>query len=381
MRVLFNNISKQKYYILSSITILFQMLFLAVAKEFETEFLKYVEIIVISQTIITFFGSIQFYIKKKKFINIQIDLRVWVISIIIVILISYYFFYKELILFFVFITSIVSLFVVQINSAMFARFNLKDKNTNYLLYISIIKFSLIYICLFLELNFYYSIILFNIILIISYFLYSVKLYFTTSGFSFLSVINNSFSALNINLDKLYASSFLKNIAAEYFIAFRASSVFQILTEIIYRDERFKITSGKKKIDFKILRKKFIFTSLIILITYSILNIPLHLYLLKIENIFFISSFYKILYNLKSEILLISFAFLLNAYSGVKYDYIYKFENISSLLIINFLNLIIFILLLFLSKDSLSLALIFFIVQVSNYVFISLNYYHVSKNIK
>ena len=66
MRVLFNNISKQKYYILSSITILFQMLFLAVAKEFETEFLKYVEIIVISQTIITFFGSIQFYIKKKN---------------------------------------------------------------------------------------------------------------------------------------------------------------------------------------------------------------------------------------------------------------------------------------------------------------------------
>lgn len=55
-----------EFYFLSCIGIILQFLFLSILKEYDEEFLKYIEITVLSQTIISIFGSIQFYIYKKN---------------------------------------------------------------------------------------------------------------------------------------------------------------------------------------------------------------------------------------------------------------------------------------------------------------------------
>ena len=52
------------FYFLSVITLLFQFLFLSIIKEYENEFIYYIQIISLNQIIISFLGSIQFIIRK-----------------------------------------------------------------------------------------------------------------------------------------------------------------------------------------------------------------------------------------------------------------------------------------------------------------------------
>ena len=61
--LLYNNF---KFYLLSFITLIFQFLFLAIIKEFESDFRNYIEIMAINTLLISFIGSIQFYFEKKK---------------------------------------------------------------------------------------------------------------------------------------------------------------------------------------------------------------------------------------------------------------------------------------------------------------------------
>ena len=63
-----------EFYILSFLSIILQFIFLSILKEFNEEFLKYIEITILSQIIISIIGSIQFYIESynnQKIINIQ----------------------------------------------------------------------------------------------------------------------------------------------------------------------------------------------------------------------------------------------------------------------------------------------------------------------
>ena len=80
-----------EFYILSFISIVLQFIFLSILKEFNEEFLKYIEITVLSQIIISILGSIQFYIesyKNQKIINIQKNF--FYLFSIIIILISFF---------------------------------------------------------------------------------------------------------------------------------------------------------------------------------------------------------------------------------------------------------------------------------------------------
>ena len=54
------------FYFLSVITLLFQFLFLSIIKEYENEFIYYIQIISLNQIIICFLGSIQFYLYEKS---------------------------------------------------------------------------------------------------------------------------------------------------------------------------------------------------------------------------------------------------------------------------------------------------------------------------
>ena len=127
-----------EFYFLSCIGIILQFLFLSILKEYDEEFLKYIEITVLSQTIISIFGSIQFYIYKKnniKTFNInKIFLYIFILTIV---LISIFYLFENFLYFIFFITTLGSLGSLLLNTAIFSRFNLQRFSTYYLFFYSI----------------------------------------------------------------------------------------------------------------------------------------------------------------------------------------------------------------------------------------------------
>ena len=90
-----------EFYILSFISIILQFIFLSILKEFNEEFLKYIEITILSQIIISIIGSIQFYIESynnQKIIKIQ--KKFYYLFSIIVILISFFYIFQNFIFFY-----------------------------------------------------------------------------------------------------------------------------------------------------------------------------------------------------------------------------------------------------------------------------------------
>ena len=145
-----------EFYILSFISIVLQFIFLSILKEFNEEFLKYIEITVLSQIIISILGSIQFYIesyKNQKIINIQKNF--FYLFSIIIILISFFYIVQNFIFFLFFITALGSMATMLLNTAYFARFNLQRLNTYYVFILILLKTVALYIVYIYDLSQYY----------------------------------------------------------------------------------------------------------------------------------------------------------------------------------------------------------------------------------
>lgn len=364
-----------KFYFLSFLTLIFQFLFLATIKEFGDEFNIYIQIMAINAILISFIGSIQFYFKKEKeFIYLNFLKKSLVILFIVIIGISIHYILFDLRWFIFFITSIISLIFFSINVAYNTRFNFFEKNTKLLFYFSILKFICIYFAFKYNLDILFFLVLSNLFVSMLSLRTIGKITFILNkenGFSIKSIINNTLGTGNTTIDKLYCSNYATYISVNYFIIFKVASVFQYFTEVLFRKERFIITEGKFKIDNKIIALKF-FTVFffIILLNFLIEKYGFILNYINNKNLNFIYSFFEIIINYNDEFSLIAFAFLLNSISGLTYDKIYRNFGNNFLLIVNFLNVFLFIILLFLFGNSIiNMSIIFLIIHILNYFFI------------
>ena len=248
------------FYFLSVITLLFQFLFLSIIKEYENEFIYYIQIISLNQIIISFLGSIQFYLYEK---STKVDFNIYKFPVYFLIFtlafLSIYYFLKDLKWFLLFISSTFSIFFLTISNAYFARFNKFEENTRLLLFYSFIKVLAVVASYSTEINVINAIIISNIIFCFySYkFIKKINLKYNQKGsFSLISILNNILGNSNTTLDKLYCSKFAVYIAANYFLIFKVASIFQYFTEVIFRKERFIITEGKSEINEKFVYFKF-----------------------------------------------------------------------------------------------------------------------------
>ena len=375
------------FYFLSVITLLFQFLFLSIIKEYENEFIYYIQIISLNQIIISFLGSIQFYLYEK---STKVDFNIYKFPVYFLIFtlafLSIYYFLKDLKWFLLFISSTFSIFFLTISNAYFARFNKFEENTRLLLFYSFIKVLAVVASYSTEINVINAIIISNIIFCFySYkFIKKINLKYNQKGsFSLISILNNILGNSNTTLDKLYCSKFAVYIAANYFLIFKVASIFQYFTEVIFRKERFIITEGKSEINEKFVYFKFCLL-LFSLIVGNLIFKKYNLFLLNLsdETYDFIYSFIQIILLHIDEITIISFAFLINSLSGLDYDKIYRNYGNKKLFLANFLNTSIFIVLLFLFGDSVyNLAVIFLIIHMLNFVYIKILKLLVFKNAK
>jgi hypothetical protein len=365
-----------KYYLVSILTFSFQILFISIAKEFKNEFIFYIQIISLSSLVLGLLGSLQFYIdlnntSKKILINVNKQL-IWLFIAAILIIVLYYLVNKP-ILSILFFTTFLSLVMVLVQSAIYARQGNMMGNS-YLFFINnFCRLLILIVAYVFNYNFYYSVIASNIIIIYIYKNAITIPKFTSNNkkkFNFLSSINNFIGGSITSYDKLYASKYLVEFASNYYIIFRVASIFQSLTEIIFRKERFDITSYKiNKLDYSKIYKKiyFCFFTLIILFI-MISNINYIIPLLKNANLNFLISFFEILRLYKIEFALISLSFIINSIASLKYDLIYVNHGKNLLFVCNVLNFIVFFTLLVLFASSVeTLCLIFFIIQVINFL--------------
>ena len=251
-----------KYYLVSILTFSFQILFISIAKEFKNEFIFYIQIISLSSLVLGLLGSLQFYIdlnntSKKILINVNKQL-IWLFIAAILIIVLYYLVNKP-ILSILFFTTFLSLVMVLVQSAIYARQGNMMGNS-YLFFINnFCRLLILIVAYVFNYNFYYSVIASNIIIIYIYKNAITIPKFTSNNkkkFNFLSSINNFIGGSITSYDKLYASKYLVEFASNYYIIFRVASIFQSLTEIIFRKERFDITSYKiNKLDLEAIKLK------------------------------------------------------------------------------------------------------------------------------
>ena len=362
-----------EYYFLSCIGIILQFLFLSIVKEYDEDFLKYIEITVLSQTIISIFGSIQFYIYKKnnrKTFNInKTFLYIFILSII---LISIFYLFENFLYFIFFITTLGSLGSLLLNTAIFSRFNLQRFSTYYLYLFTLFKTSILYFAFKMNLNFYYSLIFINLLLILTLFIFKMNITIKKDGFSLLSLINNFFGSGITTIDKLYCNKFLTFLAADYYIIFRLSSIIQYLTELMFRKERFEITSGIENINNRNLYMKIVICLIFIIFSFIFLeNLSLLEPLILQYNLNLIFSLLVIAQQYTLEFVFVSLGFLLNGISGLRYDFIYSKYSQKKLMIINSSNFLLFMFLIFISSTIFHLCLAFLFVQIFNYLIVKM----------
>jgi len=371
-----------KYYFISICTFVFQILFISIAKEFKNEFINYIQIISLSSLIVGLLGSLQFYIKtKKKFQTVLININKEIIKILffLSILLSSYYFVKEPLLALLFISTFISLILILLKSAVYARQGNMLKNSYLFFNNNFIKIVIILIAYSANFNFYYSIIISNIFIIIlctDVLLISKLNRENKKQFSFISSLNTFVGGSITSFDKVYASKFLVEFISNYYIIFRVASIFQTITEVIFRKERFDITSYKiKKIYFKEIINKIYFCFFILIISYLlILYINPLISILNIIDIKHLVSFFEILKLYKFEFFIIGLSFIINSIASLKYDLIYANYGKKYLIICNFVNLtVLFFLLIFFAKSLEMLCYIFFLVQIINYIFLEFIY--------
>jgi hypothetical protein len=374
-------------YIFSFITLILQLLFLAIIKEFETDFIDYIEVITINQIFVSFIGSIQFYLKEKSN-NIEIIFSKLIVLLLIISLMGLiiYYLYFKFYLFIFFLSSLVSMISYTYTAAYFARFNKFNQNTFLLFVYSLIKFMIIYFSYKFNLNIIWMLTLSNIIIFILCFKFvrKIRIIIKEKGnFSVISIMNNILGTGSSTLDKLYVTNYLTAIAANYFIIFRIASVTQYLTEVLYRRERFIITEGKFKINIKNIYMKFFFIGLIIFLVNILIK--------EVEPVFlnlgfslnqFVHTLVITIFTYIDSICIISLAFLVNSLSGLDYDKIYRNFGNKKLFTLNFFNIFFLIILLYVyGKSILSLSLVFLAVHIFNYIYTKILNIYLFSNVK
>lgn len=364
-----------EYYVISILTFIFQVLFISIAKEFKDEFINYIQILSLSSLIVGLLGSIQFYIKTKKQIKsvlININKEIIKILFLLLIILSLYYFIKEPLLSFLFFTTFISLILILLKSAIYARKGSMIENSYLFLKNNIIKIIIILIAYLSSFNFYSSIIISNLLIIFlcsDIFVFSKLNKKNEKQYSFVSGLNTFIGGSITSFDKLYASKYLTEFITNYYIIFKVASIFQTITEVVFRKERFDITSHKiKKINFKELSNKIYFCLFILIISYFlILNIDQFILILNVIDIKHLISFFEILKTYKFEFLLIGLSFIVNSIASLRYDLIYANYGKNFLILCNFINFIIlFLLLVFFANSLETLCYTFFAVQVINF---------------
>ena len=356
------------YYLISIFTVLFQFLFLAYIKDFN-EFVKYVELFSSSNLFISLFGSLQFYFNKKKnniqSINVKKNFRFFFYTFFFI-TISYYFL-QNFIYGLFFLLSSTSSFILIYQSAYYANLNLNLQNSKFIFIFTVSKFFIVIFILLISSNLFLSVIVSNSIFILIWiFFYFKKIIIVNKGYSIKSSVNTMIGASPTSIDKIISASLYPQLGGIYYLIFRVSAVVQILTEIIFRNERFQITSGNYKIDIHKVLKKIIIISLLIL--FSSLLIKYSFNLTIFLNINFIHNFFILLSEYSVDYLIICFSFLLNSISGLIYDSMYSRNGNQKLFWCNFINLFIMVILLLNYVSNIrSLCLIFFMVQLLNFI--------------
>jgi len=360
-------LDKITFYCLSISSFLFNILFLIICDKFGNIFLEYLQILVYTNFFICCFGSLQFYIHtKKNLIYLKLEDKFLIFLIILFFIGFVYYLYKDLILSIVFLTTSISSLVVHLEICSQTFLNKLHKNSAYIFFISLIKFLIIFFSFFNNLDFIYSIIFINILIIILSinFLKRINLSMTKKKlFNILSGVNNIFGTATTTLDKVYVIHILPTLSVTYYLVFKIASIYQFLTELVYRKERFEITSGKYIKNKKVLFFKFIylFTAIIIF------NMTVKIFFNFFQSYMNLFLIYDLLEIIRKNIDAISFfflGFLINALSGLSYDQIYKKYLYKELFNINIIMSFIFVVLLvFFGLNIFYISLIFFFSQI------------------
>lgn len=366
--------SRKTFYIYSSLSIFFQFYFLILAKDFTDDFFIYIQLISISSLLNGVFGSIQFFFQNKRTISIRKEILIFYLCLKILIFIFCSIKYDFLIGF-VFIILSLNLCWINLISAKAAYKDMLTSNSKYLFFVAILKFFSVYFSILLEASFLNLILFFTLInLIASVYIYGkIEISFDKNGYSFKSSLITFLGSSLFSLDKIFISLFFPKILIPYFLINRISSIFQIFSEIFFREERFKITSGKKirkylGIVFKLILLFLILLLIMLIINFWNLNLNEIYFLEKFKNLNKIFLYIYELKNYKLEIFLMSSSFILNSTSGLWYDRMYKNLYENYLLIINFLNmLVLLILFTFYANDLKSFAISLFVIQIFNLI--------------
>ena len=361
------------FYCFSISSFLFNILFLIICNKFGDIFLGYLKILVYTNLFLCSFGSLQFYIyAKKNFIYFRLENKFLTLLSILFFFSFIYYLYKDLILSVVFLTTSISSLIVHLEICSQIFLNKLYKNSIYIFFISLIKFLIILFSFSNNLNFIYSIIFINILIIILSLSFVKKIKISANkkkSFNILSVINNIFGTATTTLDKVYVIHILPTLSVTYYLVVKIASIYQFLTELVYRKERFEITSGKYIKNKKVLFFKFVYLFIVIVIfnmTAKIFFNLSHNYinLQNYINLFLIYDLLEVIRKNIDAISIIFCGFLINALSGISYDQIYKKYLYKELLNINIIRTLIFLVLLyFFGLNIFYISLIFFFSQI------------------
>ena len=369
-----------KYYLYSILAIFFQFLYLAYLKDFDG-FNKYIEIFSLSVIVIGLFGSIQFYFIKEKnqVIGLKIKKNFIAFFLVIVLTSFFYYSYQKLEFGLFYLSSIILSLILLFQGAVYANLNYTFFNTKFILLISSIKFLLlIFFSIFLN-DIFLILIYSNLILILLWIIFYYKnVLFEKEGYSIFSATNTMIGGSISSVDKIIVSNFYQNISVNYYLIFRVSAILQILGEIIFRNERFQITSKMSKLNFKTVFFKIISLSLFIITSSYLIKFS---YLINnVLKIKFINEFFKIVSKYQFEYIVIAFSILINSISGLFYDYIYSFFKNKNLIFINILSFCLLIgLLLNFVNDLTSICLIFFSIQLITVILLIFLTLYVKRN--
>ena len=352
-----------RYYFYSILTILFQFLFLAFLKDFE-HFNKYIEIFSLSIIVIGIFGSIQFYFIKEKnqLIGIRINKNVRIFFPLIVSVAFIYYLYHDLRFGLFFLSAIILSSIVLYQGAVYANMNYSFYNSKFTLIVSSFKFFLLLILTLFSNNIFVILICSNLIIIFIWvFFYYKSTLFEENGYSIFSATNTMIGGSITSIDKIIVSNLYQNLSINYYLIFRVSSILQVISEIVFRNERFQITSKTKKIKFKNVIFKILLLIFFIFLSSHLLKFSYYVtYLFKVE---FINDFFMIVSKYYYEYILITSAILINSISGLFYDNIYSYYGNKNLIFINLFTFILFTVFLFNFVSNLtSICLIFLLIQ-------------------
>lgn len=353
-----------RYYLYSILTIFLQFLYLAFIKDFQY-FNKYIEIFSLSIIVIGLFGSIQFYFIKVKnqLIGIKVDKNFRNFFLLIVLVSSIYYLLQDIKFGLFYLSSVALSLIVLYQGAIYANMNHSFYNSKFILIVSSLKFFFLLIFSLFINNIFIVLIYTNLIIIFIWVIFYFKsLFFKENGYSIFSATNTMIGSSISSFDKIIVSNLYQNLSINYYLIFRVSSILQIISEIVFRHERFQITSKAEKIKLKYVLFKILLIIFFIFSSSYLLKFSYYLtYVVKVE---FINDFFMIVSKYYLEYIIIAFAILLNSISGLFYDYIYSYYGNKNLIVINIFTFILFSIFLFNFVTNItSICLIFLLIQI------------------